>query len=163
RYELIEEIDGVKSLSKLLIRADDFAFDTENGDLEVYKASVVGISVALRKENTQYIQCGENKDRTEENLALIETAFTNPKTLKIHHNAKYVIEVLKNNGIEVKGPLFDTMVAHYLLDADTRHNMDTFSETYLNYKPIPIETLIGPRGKNQKSMRDLSDKVIMPY
>lgn len=163
RYELIEDIDGVKALSKLLIQADAFAFDTETSDLDVYRASLVGISVALRKENAHYIHFDENKERTEEILALLEPAFTNPKSLKIGHNAKYDIQVLKNNGIEVKGPLFDTMVAHYLLDADTRHNMDTLSETYLNYTPIPIETLIGPRGKNQKSMRDLSDKVIMPY
>src|SRR5699024_10227339 len=89
KYELIEDIDGVKALSKLLIQADAFAFDTETSDLDVYKASLVGISVALRKENAHYIHFDENKERTEEILALLEPAFTNPKSLKIGHNAKY--------------------------------------------------------------------------
>ena len=96
-------------------------------------------------------------------LRKLQPLFENPATLKIGQNFKYDIQVLANYGIKVKGPLFDTMLAHYLLEPDLRHNMDFLSETYLSYTPVPIESLIGEKGKNQKNMRSVAVDKILEY
>ena len=105
----------------------------------------------------------ESQKETRAILEIVRPVFENPETLKIGQNMKFDIQVLANYGIEVKGPLFDTMIAHYLLEPDMRHNMNFLSESYLSYSPVHIESLIGEKGNNQKNMRSVPVDKLMEY
>lgn len=141
-------------LLKKLMQQSSVCFDTETTSLNTLEAKLVGISFSYGKGKGYYVPVPENEKGAKEVLETFTPFFTDKGIQKIGQNLKYDIKVLKNNGIDVNGPLFDTMIAHYLINPDMRHNMNVLAETYLHYSPIPIEDLIGKKGKNQGSMRD---------
>jgi DNA polymerase-1 len=141
----------------------EFCFDTETTNINPLEAELVAASFSWKKGEGYLIYFTESKEKTLKMLRILQPLFNNEKTLKIGQNLKFDIQVLANYGIDVKGPLFDTMLAHYLLEPDMRHNMDLLSETYLSYTPVPIESLIGEKGKDQKNMRSVPVDKIVEY
>ncbi len=154
-YHLVEKEKDLKELAKFLSLQTSVCFDTETTSLNPLEAELVGISFCYVKNEAYYIPIPEEENSAKKVLAHFQSFFENEKVEKIGQNIKYDILVLRQYGINVKGKLFDTMLAHYLIEPDTRHNMDILSEKYLSYKPISIETLIGKKGKKQKSMRSV--------
>ncbi|NEM96513.1 DNA polymerase I [Pontibacter burrus] len=163
-YHLINIPELHQSLVNYLQQQDEISFDTETTGIDPITAKLVGMSFSYRPGEAYYIPVPPNdREETLRIVNLYKNVLENPAIQKIGQNIKYDIIVLKNYGVEVQGPLFDTMLAHYLLEPEMRHNMDVLSETYLNYTPIPITDLIGPKGKNQKNMSDLSPEEVKDY
>ncbi len=160
-YQLVNTEKGIKNLVEILLKSKEYCFDTETTSLNPLEAQLVGLSFSLNKGEAFYVPIEEKTANS--TLEILEKVFTQEDKLVIAHNFKYDYQVLKNYGIEINGTPFDTMVAHYLLQPDLKHNMDYLAETYLNYKPISIETLIGKKGKNQGSMKDLKAEDISDY
>ena len=123
----------------------------------------MGLSFAVKENEAFYVAIPSNRQEAEKFVNIFKPLYENPKILKIGQNIKYDLEVLRNYGVELKGALWDTMIAHYLIQPELRHNMDYMAETLLNYKTIHIDELIGPKGKNQKSMRDLPPTLVYEY
>ncbi len=146
-----------------LMQETNVCFDTETTNIDPLQAELVGIAFSWETGKGFYMPFPENKEETQKLLELLRPFFESETISKIGQNLKYDIKVLANYAIAVKGTLFDTMVAHYLINPDMRHNMDVLSETYLNYTPVSIETLIGKKGKNQRSMREISLPEITEY
>ncbi|MBF7092915.1 DNA polymerase I [Flavobacterium sp. ALJ2] len=162
-YQIVQGDLGLKLLLQNLQKQTSVCFDTETTGLNELHAELVGISFSYEKGKGFYVPFPENQ---EEAKALIEKFipfFENEAIEKIGQNLKYDLKVLLNYGVLVKGKLFDTMIAHYLINPDMRHNMDILSETYLKYAPKSIEDLIGKKGKNQKSMREVTLEDIKEY
>ncbi len=143
-------------LLKKLLKQTSVCFDTETTSLNTLEAKLVGIAFSFEKGKGYYLPIPQDDDEAKKVLEKFQPFFSAKNIEKIGQNLKYDIKVLQNYSMEVKGPLFDTMIAHYLINPDMRHNMEVLSETYLQYTPIPIETLIGKKGKNQGSMRDVA-------
>lgn len=162
-YKLIDNIDDLRKIASEMKSLKEFCFDTETTDINALDSELVAIAFSWKKEEGYLVWFPEDGKETEERLEIIRPLFENGSVLKIGQNLKFDIQVLQNYGIEVKGPFFDTMIAHYLLEPDLRHNMDYLSETYLNYSPVPIESLIGEKGKNQKTMRGVAVEKIVEY
>lgn len=154
-YQLLTTRQEIIQLAKQLQQQKEVCFDTETTSLDQWEAELVGIAFAWEKHKGYYVSFGENQQETTQLLEELRGFFENENIRKIGQNLKYDLKILHNYGIEVKGALFDTMVAHYLLNPDMRHNMDILSQNYLKYTPISIETLIGKKGKNQRSMRSI--------
>jgi DNA polymerase-1 len=152
-----------EELGWLLAARTAFAFDTETDSLEPLTAGLVGISFAFREHEAWFVPVPESPDEAVQTLAPFVAPLQNRDILKIGQNIKFDILALRKYGICVAGQLFDTMIAHYLLHPDLRHGMDYLSETCLNYTPVPIEALIGARGKNQLSMRQVPAEKICDY
>jgi DNA polymerase-1 len=162
-YQIIQGDLALKLLLQNLQNQTSVCFDTETTGLDALNAELVGIAFSYEKGKGFYVPFPENQ---EEALVLIEKLkpfFENEAIEKIGQNLKYDLKILSNYNITVKGKLFDTMIAHYLINPDMRHNMDILSETYLKYSPKSIEALIGKKGKNQKSMRDVSLEDVKEY
>jgi DNA polymerase I len=140
-----------------------FCIDTETTGLDAMTAELVGMSFSWEKNEAYYLPFTENFEKSCEKLLLLKNILENPETEKIGQNLKYDMVVLAKYGIKVKGPIFDTMIAHYLLQPELRHNMDYLAEIYLNYQTIHIDELIGLKGKNQKNMRDLPPAEVYEY
>ena len=154
-YYLIEnKEDSYKLVSELLLQKE-VCFDTETTSLNELEAELVGMAFSWEKHKGYYVLFPENKELTQEILEIFRPFFENSSITKIGQNLKYDIKVLAKYNIQVLGNLFDTMIAHYLLNPDAKHNMDILSENYLHYSPISIETLIGKKGKGQLSMRQV--------
>ncbi len=162
-YHLLETDEEIKDLVKYLTLQDEFCFDSETTGLDTLTAEVVGLSFCYLKGEAYYVPFSADLEEAKKRMDLFKEVFANDKIQKIGQNLKYDIEVLQKYDIQVKGPLFDTMLAHYLLEPDQRHGMDILAENYLNYTPITIETLIGKKGKNQGTMRDLEPRDILDY
>lgn len=162
-YELIDNVDDITKLVQKLMKAKEIALDTETTGVEAMEAELVGISFSIKKHEAFYIPFSEKREEVEKTLELLKPIFNNKESLKIGQNIKYDLLILKNYGIEIAGPMFDTMIAHYVVQPELRHNMDYLAEIYLNHTTIPIESLIGPKGKNQKSMRDLDPREVYIY
>lgn len=163
-YHLINTPELHQSLVNYLQQQDEISFDTETTGIDPITAKLVGMSFSYRPGEAYYIPVTPNDQaETQRIVDLYKNVLENPAIQKVGQNIKYDIIVLKNYGVEVQGPLFDTMLAHYLLEPEMRHNMDVLSETYLNYTPIPITDLIGPKGKNQLNMSDLSPEQVKDY
>ncbi len=143
--------------------SDFLSLDTETTSTSPIDAELVGLSFSIKENQAFYVPVPENQVLAQETVEIFRPLYENPKTLKIGQNIKYDIQVLANYGINVAGPLWDTMVAHYLIQPEMRHNMDLMAETLLNYKTIHIDQLLGPKGKNQKSMRDLTPQQVYEY
>ena len=126
-------------------------------------AELVGLSFAVDEKEAFYVPVPANREEALQIVNIFKPLYENPEILKIGQNIKYDLEVLCNYGIELKGPLWDTMIAHYLIQPELRHNMDYMAEVYLNYQTIHIDELIGPKGKQQRSMRDLSPAEVYEY
>lgn len=160
-YILVDSIEKRKQLIEALQQSTNFCFDTETTGLNVFEAELVGLSFAMKKGEAYYVPVPENREEAQKLMLEFAPLFADDNNLKIGQNMKYDISVLRNYNIEVKGAKFDTMIAHYILQPDMRHNMDVLAETYLNYSPVSIESLIGPKGKNQNSMRSVAlDKLV---
>ncbi len=162
-YQLIETDEAIKDLADKLNSQSNFCFDTETTGLDPLTAELVGLAISWKTNEAYYIPFSEDFESCKNRMRLLKSVFENGAIAKTGQNLKYDINVLKKYDITVEGYLFDTMIAHYLLQPDMKHGMDYLAETYLNYKPISIETLIGKKGKNQKSMRDLEPLEIVNY
>jgi len=146
---------GTKLFLQNLMKQKSVCFDTETTSLNPLEAELVGIAFSWEKGKGFYIPFSENKEETQQLLEELRPFFEDESIQKIGQNLKYDIKVLAKYDISVRGKLFDTMLAHYLINPDMRHNMDVLSETYLNYTPVSITELIGKKGKNQLNMRDV--------
>jgi DNA polymerase-1 len=162
-YQIIQGDLGVKLLLQKLQNQTSVCFDTETTGLDALHAELVGISFSYEKGRGFYVPFPENQKEAQDLINIFIPFFENRSIEKIGQNLKYDLKILSNYNIKVEGKLFDTMIAHYLLNPDMRHNMDILSETYLQYSPKSIEDLIGKKGKNQKSMRDVELEVIKEY
>ena len=162
-YELADTQDKIKALISELEKSTEFCFDSETTSLTTLDAEVVGLSFALRSNHAWYVPISENQSEAQRTLDLFKPLFNDTSKTLIGQNIKYDYQVLKNYGIDIKNKLFDTMVAHFLIMPDMRHNMDILSQTYLNYSPVSIETLIGKKGKEQMSMRSVEVEKIKEY
>jgi len=153
RAKLIADISKEKS----------FCFDTETTGLNPFEAEIVGMSISWKEGEAYYVPFSEKKEDATAVLSEFKDLFESETIEKVGQNLKYDINVLTNYNVQVKGSLFDTMIAHYLIQPDMRHNMDLLAETYLGYKTVSIETLIGKKGKKQKTMRDIRQEEIVNY
>jgi DNA polymerase-1 len=162
-YTLIDSAEKRKTLIELLLEQKEICFDTETTGVDATDCDIVGLSFSFEKHKGYYIPFPENREEAKNILHEFKPVFENENILKVGQNIKFDIIVLKSYEVEVNGALFDTMIAHYLLDAETRHNMNALAENYLGYSPVSIETLIGKKGKNQGSMRDVEIDDIKEY
>ena len=162
-YNLIETAEQRNILIKYLLKQKAFCFDTETTGINAFEAEIVGLAISYVEKEAYYIPFPDNQKECAKILGEFKEVFESDKILKIAQNIKYDMTVLMNYGLKVKGPLFDTMLAHYLVHPESRHNMDFLAENYLNYTPVSIETLIGKKGKNQGNMRDLDPSEIVNY
>ena len=161
-YKLVENDADIKSLVDLLCKQKQFVFDTETTNIDVYSAELVGLSFAIKAHEAWYLSMPADREACQKKLELLRPLFENEGIRKIGQNLKYDISMLAQYGISVKGPMFDTMLAHYLLEPEQRHNMDYLAEVYLNYLTIPIEDLIG-KGRQQKTMREVPVEQVKEY
>ena len=162
-YQTIQGELPVKLVMQNLLNQTSVCFDTETTGLDALHAELVGISFSYEKNKGFYVPFPENQEEAQTLAEKFKPFFESESIEKIGQNVKYDLKILSNYGINVKGKLFDTMLAHYLINPDMRHNMDILSETYLKYSPKSIESLIGKKGKNQSSMRDVSLEEIKEY
>ena len=162
-YHLVQTEADMQALVTLLSTADVISLDTETTSTNAIEAQLVGLSFAIEEKKAYYVPVPEQADEAQNIVNRFKAIYENPKTLKVGQNIKYDLEVLRNYGIALQGPLFDTMVAHYLLQPELRHNMDFMAEVYLNYETVHIDALIGPKGKAQKNMRELAPSEVYNY
>lgn len=162
-YKLIENETEAKELAGFLLTNEIFSLDTETTSIEALDAKLVGLSFSTEDFRAWYVPVSRETEKAKKILEIFRPVYENPKILKVGQNLKYDLTVLANYGIHLSGPLFDTMLAHYLIQPELRHNMDYLAEIYLNYKTIHIEELIGPKGRGQKNMGDLEPKDIYKY
>ncbi|CAM2966439.1 DNA polymerase I [Chryseobacterium flavum] len=153
-YQFINNPKAQKKLVDNLLKQKVVCFDTETTSLNELEAELVGMSFSYKKGLAYYIPLSEDKGEVLQTLEIFRPFFEKEDLLKVAHNLKFDYKILKQYGITVKGAMFDTMIAHYLLNPDGRHGMDYLSEVYLNYKPVSIETIIGKKGKKQGNFRD---------
>ncbi|AUC78457.1 DNA polymerase I [Nonlabens sp. MB-3u-79] len=154
-YQLVEEGMGTKLFLQSLMQQSSVCFDTETTGLDPLAAELVGIAFSWEKGTGFYLPIPEDQEAAQNMVDQLKPFFESEQIEKIGQNLKYDIKVLDKYGVRAKGPMFDTMLAHYLINPDMRHNMDVLAETYLNYTPQSIVELIGKKGKNQLSMRDV--------
>jgi DNA polymerase-1 len=162
-YKLIENEDDARKLCDFFLTKQILSLDTETTSTNAIDAELVGLSFAVEEKEAYYVPIPANREEALRIVNIFKPAYENPEILKIGQNIKYDLEVLRNYDIELKGKLWDTMIAHYLIQPELRHNMDYMAEVYLNYQTIHIDELIGPKGKNQRSMRDLSPTDVYEY
>lgn len=162
-YHLVVEEREMIQLASQLAAQPAFCFDTETTGMDANTAEIVGLSFAIEPHEAWYVAMPEDPQRATALLRHFKSLFENPGIQKIGQNLKYDILLLARYGIQVQGELFDTMLAHYLIDPDTRHGMDILAENYLGYQPIPITDLIGPRGAKQGNMRDVPVEKVVDY
>ena len=163
KYELIDNEMDMRRICDFFLTKQKLSFDTETTSTDAISAELVGLSFAVEPFKAFYVPVPENREEAMKVLEIFRPVYESERILKIGQNVKYDLEVLANYGIELKGEMFDTMIAHYLLQPELRHNMDYMAEVYLNYQTIHIDELIGPRGKNQKSMRDVPPADVCEY
>ena len=162
-YEAVEGDAAIKKLVAELKKHEEICFDTETTGIDANDAELVGLSFAVKPGQAFYIPCPPDQKRTKEILAHFESLFADKKKIWIGQNTKYDLLVLKWYGIELAGNLFDTMLAHYVIEPDGKRSMDLLSEKFLGYEPVPIEELIGKKGKTQGNMRDVEIEKIKEY
>lgn len=162
-YHLVQTEADMQALVTLLSTADVISLDTETTSTNAIEAQLVGLSFAIEEKKAYYVPVPEQADEAQNIVKRFKAIYENPKTLKVGQNIKYDLEVLRSYGVALQGPLFDTMVAHYLLQPELRHNMDFMAEVYLNYETVHIDALIGPKGKAQKNMRELAPSEVYNY
>ncbi|WP_109831619.1 DNA polymerase I [Reichenbachiella versicolor] len=161
-YYLVDTPELRKSLVHFLSIQNEFCFDTETTSLNPEEAELVGIAFSYQAKEAYYVPFPADQKEAQSIADEFKSVLENDTIIKIGQNLKYDIQVMKNYGVEVKGKFFDTLLAHYLIDPETRHKMDVLSEVYLNYTPVPIENLIG-KGKSQKNMRDIPVSEVVDY
>lgn len=162
-YQTVDSVVARKLLVHQLLQQKSVCFDTETTGLDALQAALVGIAFSWEKGTGYYVPLPENEQETQQILAELRPFFENPQIEKIAHNLKYDLKVLARHGVQVSGPFYDTMIAHYLINPDRRHTMDLLAASYLHYRPQPITDLIGKKGKNQGSMREVPIAEQMAY
>lgn len=162
-YSLVQKEEEMVTLSKHLLEQKSVCFDTETTGVDPLQCELVGLSFAYTEGEAFYVPISSNQEKAHRQVAIFKPFFEAETVEKVGQNIKYDLLVLRRYQVEVKGPLFDTMIAHYLLNPEIRHGMDYMAETYLNYRTIRIEELIGPKGKNQRSMRDAEPYAVKDY
>ena len=163
KYHLVDCKEDMHRLCDLFLTNKFVSFDTETTSTEAINAELVGLSFAVKEREAYYVPVPAAREEAQKIVNIFKPLYENEDILKIGQNMKYDIEVLRNYGIEVRGEMFDTMIAHYLIQPELRHNMDYMAEIYLDYQTIHIEELIGPKGRGQKNMRDLTPEQIYEY
>ena len=162
-YHLVETEEQLLSLIQLLEGAKIISLDTETTSTNAIEAQLVGLSFAIEEHKAYYVPVPEDNKEAQKIVEKFRSIYENADTLKVGQNIKYDLEVLRNYDVYLQGPLFDTMIAHYLLQPEQYHNMDFMAEVYLNYNTVHIDELIGPKGKTQKSMRQLAPNDVYAY
>ena len=162
-YQLVENEEDARKLFDFFITKQIISLDTETTSTNAIDAELVGLSFAVEEKNAFYVAIPANREQAQRFVNIFKPLYEDPKILKVGQNIKYDLEVLRNYGVELAGPMWDTMIAHYLIQPELRHNMDYMAETLLNYKTIHIDELIGPKGKNQRSMRELQPQEVYEY
>ena len=163
-YQLIDNIEDIRKYCDKILTSNFVAFDTETTSLDVLDAELVGMSFATAEGEAAYVPVPANREEAQKIIDAFRPFFLSEKIMKVGQNIKFDLNVLANYGIEISAPMFDTMLAHYILQPEQRHNMDYLAEIYLNYRTIHIEELIGEKkGGGQKNMRDLSPTLIRDY
>ena len=162
-YKLVDNQDEMRRLCDFFLTKEILSLDTETTSTNAIEAELVGLSFSVEEHEAFYVPVPSEREEAEKVVAIFKPAYESERILKVGQNIKYDIEVLSHYGVEVRGRMFDTMIAHYLLQPELRHNMDYMAEVYLNYKTIHIEELIGPKGKQQANMRDLPPGEIYEY
>lgn len=162
-YQLVENEEDIDKLFSFLLTFSTLSLDTETTSTKANEAELVGLSFAVEEHKAFYVPIPGNREEAQRIVNIFKPVYENAEILKVGQNIKYDMEVLRNYGVTVRGKMFDTMIAHYLIQPELRHNMDYMAEVYLNYRTIHIDELIGPRGKNQKSMRDLPPSEVYEY
>jgi len=162
-YTLLDTTEEQEKLAEELNSKSSFCFDTETTGLDANLADIVGLSFSFETGKAYYIPTPANREEAQRIVDIFKSALENPAIEKIGQNIKYDILLLARYGVKVQGTLFDTMLAHYLIDPDTRHGMDVLAENYLNYTPVSITELIGEKGKKQGNMRDVDFEKIKEY
>ncbi|TFV95564.1 DNA polymerase I [Algoriphagus kandeliae] len=162
-YHKVKGKDAIENLVEYLMLQKSVCFDTETTSLNAMEAELVGLSFSYLSGEAYYIPCPADQKETHKILDILKPFFENEKILKIGQNIKYDLLVLRNYGIEVRGKLYDTMLAHYLIEPEGKHSMDYLAEQYLNYKPVSITELIGKKGKGQRNMRDVDEDTVTAY
>lgn len=163
QYHLLQTDEEIKALADLLSKEKQFSFDTETTGINAHEAELVGFSISIRPHEGYYIPVPPDIEGAKAKLSWLKPILEDESIGKIGQNIKYDMTILKWYGIELKGFLFDTMIAHYLCEPDMRHKLDYLTEAYLDYKMVPIEDLIGKSGKNQLNMRDISIEKVSKY
>ena len=163
KYHLVENQEDIKKLCDFLLTNEILSLDTETTSTNAIDAELVGLSFAVKEHEAFYVPIPENADEAQSIVEIFRPLYENPKIVKVGQNIKYDYMVLRRYGIELQGEMFDTMVAHYLIQPELRHNMDYLAETFLHYRTIHIDELIGPKGKGQKSMRSLTPAEVYEY
>ncbi|HTM65761.1 MAG TPA: DNA polymerase I [Flavipsychrobacter sp.] len=161
-YKLITTTEAIDALVAELIQQTELAFDTETTNIDAMLAEIIGMSFSWKKGEGYYVALPEDRDEVTKILQRFQAAFEKQELLWIGQNLKYDMTMLRHYGFELKGKLYDTMLANYVIEPEGKRNMDLLSAKYLCYKPVSIETLIG-KGKNQKSMRDVEVEVVKEY
>lgn len=162
-YQLIDNEEGMKEFAQKFLSTKILSLDTETTSTDPMKAELVGLSFATEEHKAYYVPVPAQQSAAQQVVEIFRPVYENEQIMKVGQNLKYDLEVLHNYGITLKGPMWDTMIAHYLIQPELRHNMDYMAEIYLNYQTIHIDELIGPKGKNQRSMRDLSPQEVYEY
>ena len=162
-YKLVEKEDEIKQICDYFLTKEILSLDTETTSLSPIDAELVGLSFSVKENEAFYVPVPADQDEARKIVDLLRPVYENEKILKVGQNLKYDYEVLMKYGVRLAGKMFDTMLAHYVIQPELRHNMDYLAEIYLNYKTIHIDELIGPKGKNQKNMRDLRPQDVYEY
>ena len=163
KYNLIDNEEDAQRLYDYLFTKQILSLDTETTSTHAVDAELVGLSFAVEEKEAFYVAIPSDREEALKFVNIFKPLYENPKIMKVGQNIKYDYEVLMNYGVEIQGKMFDTMIAHYLIQPELYHNMDYLAEVYLHYQTVHIEDLIGPKGKNQKSMRDLSPSEVYEY
>jgi len=163
KYQLVDNKDDASRLYDFLRTKEILSLDTETTSTNPIDAELVGLSFAVEENKAYYVAIPANREEALQYVNIFKPLYENTETLKVGQNIKYDYEVLRNYGVDIQGPMFDTMLAHYVLQPELHHNMDFMAETLLHYRTVHIEELIGPKGKHQKNMRDLRPDEVYEY
>ena len=162
-YKLVDNEEDLKKLYDYFLTKSFLVLDTETTSTNAIDAELVGLSFSVKEHEAFYVPVPAEREKAQQVVDIFKPLYEDEHILKIGQNLKYDLEVLRNYDVELKGQLWDTMIAHYLIQPELHHNMDYMAEVYLHYKTIHIDELIGPKGKNQRSMRDLSPTLVYEY
>ena len=162
-YKLVDNEEEMKNLCDYFLTKEILSLDTETTSVEAINAKLVGLSFSVKENEAFYVPVPQDEAEARKIVEIFRPAYEDEKILKVGQNLKYDYEVLMNYGVEIKGKMFDTMIAHYVIQPELHHNMDYLAEIYLNYQTIHIDELIGPKGKGQKNMSDLDPKDVYEY
>ncbi len=162
-YKLVDNLDDMVAIRDFFMTKQAVSLDTETTSTQAIEAELVGLSFAVEEHKAYYVPVPAEREQAQTIVNIFKPLYEHPKILKIGQNIKYDLEVLAAYGVKLAGPMFDTMIAHYLIQPELRHNMDFMAEVYLHYRTIHIDELIGPKGKKQLSMRDLAPEQVYEY